>query len=154
MRTIKAIGVLSAISILFVAPLLAQTNQPTSTEKGAEQQYTVVPLQGSVQATRKNVLVGQAVKDKNGQPAGTLNHIIIDSASGNIVAGVIKMDLREGAKVLGQTVGANRSALKPIAWRNFQIDPKTSEVSLKLGLDEVVSASVVPYLDNLVKDIE
>ena len=109
-----------------------------------EGNYKVIPYpQGGVKQTKKNAFVGHTVKDKQGQTVGTLNSVVVDTAGGNIVAGVVKIPLSD-----------NRSALEPVLWKNIHIDPKDGEVHLNVTLKELVPNAVSPYVRDIVKGIE
>lgn len=136
-------GLFSIMSLL-ATPSLAETNQPKESQGGTSQQQTVVPLpQGGLKSAKSHTLVGDSVKDKNGQTIGTLNSIIVDTANGNVIAGVIKLALPNG-----------RSALEPVAWKNIEIDPQSAEVRLKQSLKELVPPAVSPYVREILQGME
>lgn len=118
--------------------ILAQTGSDE------EKQYKVLPFpEGGIKQTKKNAYVGHIVKDKENQAVGTLNSVVLDTASGNIVAGVVKIPLF-----------SSRSALEPVPWNKMKIDPTNGEVHLKMTLKELVPGAVSPYLREIVKSIE
>jgi hypothetical protein len=126
--------------VLFVVP------QASFAQTGGskEEQYKVLPVpQGSIKQTKKSTYVGHIVKDNEDQMVGTLNSVVLDATSGNIVAGVVKIPLSN-----------NRSALEPVPWNKMKIDPTSGEVHLKMTLKELVPGAVSPYLREIVKGIE
>jgi len=109
-----------------------------------EGNYKVLPYpQAGVKQTKKNSYVGRTVKDNQGQMVGTLNSVVVDTAAGNIIAGVVKIPLAN-----------NRSALEPVPWKNIHVDPKNGEIQLTTTLKELVPSTVSPYLREIVKGIE
>lgn len=138
MRKTMPLGLCLITVFMFSVTSFAQTGS------SEEEQYKVLPVpQGGIKQTKKNAYVGHIVKDKENQTVGTLNSVVLDTTSGNVVAGVVKIPLPN-----------NRSALEPVPWNNMQIDPKSGEVHLKTTLKELVPGSVSPYLREIVKSIE
>lgn len=138
MKTITVIG-LSLVTTVTLAT--ASFGEMGGSEEG---NYKVLPYpQGGVKQTKKNSFVGHTVKDNQGQTVGTLNSVVVDTAGGNIVAGVVKIPLAN-----------NRSALEPVPWKNIHIDPKDGEVHLNMTLKELVPSAVTPYVREIVKGIE
>lgn len=138
MKTATVIG-------LSLVTTFALTTASFSETGGSEEgNYKVLPYpQGGVKQTKKNSFVGHTVKDSQGQTVGTLNSVVVDTAAGNIVAGVVKIPLAN-----------NRSALEPVAWKNIHVDPKNGEVHLNMTLKELVPSTVSPFLREIVKGIE
>ena len=143
-NVLQTLGIFGAMAVL-AAPAVAGGGGMSGNQGAtSQQQYKVVPVpQGGMQASQNHTLVGDTVTDKDGQNIGTLNSIIIDTQSGNVIAGVIKLTLPEG-----------RSALEPIPWKNFEIHPESTQVSLKQSLKEILPTGAKPYLREIVKGIE
>ena len=111
---------------------------------GDSGQYKILPVpQGGVKQTRKNNYVGHTVKDKNDQIIGTLNSVVLDTAGGNIVAGVVKIPLPN-----------DRSALEAVPWNNVQIDSQSGEVRLKVALKDLVPSAVSQDVKQIIRAIE
>ncbi len=137
MKTAAVIGLSLVTACLLTTTSFGQTG-------GEEGKYKVLPYpQGGVKQTKKNTFVGQTVKDKQGQTVGTLNSVVLDTASGNIIAGVVKIPLSN-----------DRSALEPVPWKNIHVDPNNGEVHLNVTLKELVPNAVTPYMREIVKGIE
>lgn len=74
---------------------------------------------------------------------GTLNTVVVDTATGNLITGVVKIPL-----------GNNRSAWEPVLWKSIHVDPKDGEVHLNTTLKELVPSTISPYVREIVKGIE
>ena len=144
MKIITAIGL--SLMTTFVLAAVA----PAEMGSSQESHYGVLPVpRGPLQSTKKNTLVGDMVKDKDGKNVGTLENVIIDKGTGKIEVAVI-----------GYRTSKGKIALTPVSWRNVHVD-QNGEVHLKLSESDILPGTISrdvkdmsPDIHEIVKDMQ
>ena len=133
------------MSLLCITPSLAQSDlEAAGSEGGIPKHYRTLPVpRGDLESTKKNALVGNTVKDKQGKKFGTLENVIIDAGTGKIEVGVV-----------GYTTANNKIALIPVSWRDMKIDPKSGEVTLTKSSDELLPATITQDTKDISSDVQ
>ena len=134
---------ITATAVIFLTTFVVATASTAEPGSSQASHYRVLPVpRGELQSTKKNTLVGDMVKDKDGKNVGTLENIIVDSGTGKIEVAVIGYRTANGAM-----------ALTPVSWRNLHIDDK-GEVHLKLSERDIVPGTITKDVKDMSPDVQ
>lgn len=139
---------LSAVVLSLGAPHVASA-QSTDSRDPRMKEYVVVPVpQGRPESGGKNTLTDATVKNREGQPVGTLDKLIMDPKSGKIEYGVIALKDSE--------------RLVPLAWSDFNVNREDGRIVLNATKEQLqpaisrrdikgLSPDLWEYLDDIVQ---
>lgn len=136
--------------VLYSVPTYAQTGKhdagsldmtDSKSTTGEAKDYTVLPLaRGQKLDAANSGFIGEEVKDRNGQPLGTLDKLIMDAKTGKIEYGVLNI--------------TDTHQTWPILWNSFKVNKETGEVSLNLTRDQLPTMRSIDDSKDLSPDVK